>query len=166
MVLEADRAGCADEVVVIAAALSIQDPRIRPAEKRAEADEQHARFVDTDARSDFLAYLNLWRHLRARQKEMSRNGFRKMCHAEYLHYMRVREWQDLAGQLRQAARNVGVTINEQPAAPDDVHRALLAGPALARRPAQRRRRASTTARAARASRCRRGRRWRASRRCG
>ena len=127
MVLEAGRAGCADEVVVIAAALSIQDPRIRPAEKRGEADEQHARFVDKDARSDFLAYLNLWRHLRARQKEMSRNGFRKMCHAEYLHYMRVREWQDLAGQLRQAARNVGVTINEQPAAPDDVHRALLAG---------------------------------------
>ena len=138
MVLEADRAGCADEVVVIAAALSIQDPRIRPAEKRAEADEQHARFVDPDERSDFLAYLNLWRHLRARQKELSRNGFRKMCHAEYLHYMRVREWQDLAGQLRQAARNVGVTINEQPAAPDDVHRALLAGPAVARRPAQRR----------------------------
>ncbi len=127
MVLEADRAACADEVVVIAAALSIQDPRIRPAEKRGEADELHARFVDTDARSDFLAYVSLWRHLRARQKEMSRNGFRKMCHAEYLHYMRVREWQDLAGQLRQAARNVGVTINEQPAAADDVHRALLAG---------------------------------------
>ncbi|HEV2777362.1 MAG TPA: ATP-dependent RNA helicase HrpA, partial [Solirubrobacteraceae bacterium] len=127
MVLEADRAGCADEVVVIAAALSIQDPRIRPADKRGEADEQHARFVDPDARSDFLAYLNLWRHLRARQKELSRNGFRKMCHAEYLHYMRVREWQDLAGQLRQAARNVGVTINEQPATGDDVHRALLAG---------------------------------------
>ena len=127
MVLEADRAGCADEVVVIAAALSIQDPRIRPAEKRGEADEQHARFVDQDARSDFLAYVNLWRHLRARQKELSRNGFRKMCHAEYLHYMRVREWQDLAGQLRQAARNVGVTINEEPAAADDVHRALLAG---------------------------------------
>ncbi len=127
MVLEADRNGCGDEVVVIAAALSIQDPRIRPAEKRGEADEQHARFVDREARSDFLAYLNLWRHLRARQKELSRNGFRRMCHAEYLHYMRVREWQDLAGQLRQALRNVGGTINDAPAAPDDVHRALLAG---------------------------------------
>jgi ATP-dependent helicase HrpA len=125
MVLEADRAGCADEVVVIAAALSIQDPRIRPGEKRAEADERHARFKDE--RSDFLAYVNLWRHLRAQQQELSRSGFRKMCHADYLHYMRVREWQDLAGQLRQAARNVGVTINEQPAAPDDIHRALLAG---------------------------------------
>jgi ATP-dependent helicase HrpA len=127
MVLEADRNGCSDEVVVIAAALSIQDPRIRPAEKRGEADEQHARFVDKEARSDFLAYLNLWRHLRAQQKELSRNGFRRMCHAEYLHYMRVREWQDLAGQLRQALRNVGGTINDAPAAPDDVHRALLAG---------------------------------------
>ena len=125
MVLEADRAGCADEVVIIAAALSIQDPRIRPAEKRGEADERHARFKDE--RSDFLAHLNLWRHLRAQQKELSRSGFRKMCHADFLHYMRVREWQDLAGQLRQAARNVGVTINQEPAAPDDVHRALLAG---------------------------------------
>ncbi len=125
MVLEAGRAGCADEVVVIAAALSIQDPRVRPVDKRAEADEQHLRF--RDERSDFLAYLNLWRHLRAEQKTLSRNGFRKQCHAGYLHYMRVREWQDLAGQLRQAARNVGVTINEQPATPDDVHRALLAG---------------------------------------
>ncbi|HEX4364229.1 MAG TPA: ATP-dependent RNA helicase HrpA [Solirubrobacteraceae bacterium] len=125
MVLEADLVGCADEVVVIAAALSIQDPRIRPGEKRAEADERHARFKDE--RSDFLAYLNLWRHLRMQQRELSRSAFRKLCHADYLHYMRVREWQDLAGQLRQAARNVGVTINEQPAAPDDVHRALLAG---------------------------------------
>ncbi|MDP2712588.1 MAG: ATP-dependent RNA helicase HrpA, partial [Solirubrobacteraceae bacterium] len=125
MVLEADLAGCADEVVVIAAALSIQDPRLRPAEKRAEADERHARFKDE--RSDFLAYVNLWRHLRAQQQALSRNGFRKQCHAEYLHYLRVREWQDLAGQLRQAARSVGVTINSEPAAPDDIHRALLAG---------------------------------------
>jgi ATP-dependent helicase HrpA len=125
MVLEADRLGCADEVIVIAAALSIQDPRVRPADKRAEADEHHARFKDE--RSDFLAYLNLWRHLRARQKELSRNGFRKMCHAEYLHYLRVREWQDLAGSLRRSARSVGVTLNQEPAAPDDVHRALLAG---------------------------------------
>ncbi|MBW3652863.1 MAG: ATP-dependent RNA helicase HrpA, partial [Actinobacteria bacterium] len=125
MVLEADRLGCADEVIVIAAALSIQDPRVRPADKRAEADQQHARFEDEG--SDFVALLNLWRHLRAQQKERSRNGFRKMCHAEYLHYLRVREWQDLAGSLRRSARAVGVTINQQPAAPAEIHRALLAG---------------------------------------
>ncbi|MEY2514954.1 MAG: ATP-dependent helicase HrpA, partial [bacterium] len=74
MVLEADRLGCADEVIVIAAALSIQDPRVRPADKRGEADQHHARFKDET--SDFLAFLNLWRHLRAQQKERSRNGFR------------------------------------------------------------------------------------------
>ncbi|HWI08331.1 MAG TPA: ATP-dependent RNA helicase HrpA, partial [Solirubrobacteraceae bacterium] len=125
MVLEADRLGCADEVIVIAAALSIQDPRIRPADKRGEADEHHARF--RDERSDFLSLLSLWRHLRARQRELSRNGFRRMCHAEFLHYLRVREWQDLAGSLRRAARAVGVTINRRPAGPDEIHRALLAG---------------------------------------
>ena len=125
MVLEADKLGCADEVIVIAAALSIQDPRVRPADKRTEADQHHARFKDDS--SDFVALLNLWRHLRVQQKERSRNGFRKMCHAEFLHYLRVREWQDLAASLRRSARSVGVTLNQQPAQPDEIHRALLAG---------------------------------------
>jgi ATP-dependent helicase HrpA len=125
MVLEADRRGCADEVIVIAAALSIQDPRVRPLEERAQADQQHARFKDES--SDFMAFLNLWRHLRDLQRELSGNQFRKRCRAEYLHYLRVREWQDLAGQLRRAARSVGVTINLQAAEPDAVHVALLSG---------------------------------------
>jgi ATP-dependent helicase HrpA len=125
MVLEAGTLGCADEVIVIAAALSIQDPRVRPADKRTEAEQQHARFKDEG--SDFVAYLNLWRHLRAQQKQLSRNGFRKMCHAEFLHYLRVREWQDLAGSLRRSARSVGITINQVPAGRDEIHRALLAG---------------------------------------
>ena len=125
MVLEADRLGCADEVVVIAAALSIQDPRVRPLEERAQADQQHARFKDEQ--SDFIAFLNLWQYLRELQRELSGNRFRKRCKAEYLHYLRVREWQDLAGQLRSAARTVGVTINEEPAEPQAVHVALLSG---------------------------------------
>jgi ATP-dependent helicase HrpA len=125
MVLEGDRLGCADEVIVVAAALSIQDPRVRPLEERAAADQQHARF--TDERSDFLGYLNLWAHLREQQRELSGNQFRKRCRTEFLHYLRVREWQDLAGQLRQAARSVGVTINQQPADPDSLHVALLSG---------------------------------------
>ncbi len=125
MVLEADRLGCTEEVVVIAAALSIQDPRVRPTEERAAADEQHARFADD--RSDFLGYLKLWEHLRAGQRELTGSAFRRLCRAEFLHYMRVREWQDLAGQLRQAARAVGATINQQPADPQDVHVALLSG---------------------------------------
>jgi ATP-dependent helicase HrpA len=125
MVLEADRLGCADEVVVIAAALSIQDPRVRPLEERAQADQQHARFKDES--SDFVGFLNLWRYLREQQRELSGNQFRKRCKSEYLHYLRVREWQDLASQLRQAARGVGVTINQEPAEPEQVHVALLSG---------------------------------------
>ena len=125
MVLEADRLGCAEEVIVIAAALSIQDPRERPAEKREQADQLHARFKDED--SDFLAYLNLWRYLREQQRALSGNQFRKRCHAEFLHYLRVREWQDLVAQLRQAAKGVGLTLNQQPAEPDAIHVALLSG---------------------------------------
>ena len=125
MVLEADRLGCAAEVIVIAAALSIQDPRERPADKREEADRFHARFADEQ--SDFLSYVNLWRHLREQQLALSGNQFRKRCHAEFLHHLRVREWQDLVGQLRQAAKGVGVTLNEAPSEPEAIHVALLSG---------------------------------------
>ena len=125
MVLEADERACAAEVIVIAAALSIQDPRERPADKQAQADQSHARFADDH--SDFLAYLNLWRHIRERQLELSGNQFRKRCHAEFLHHLRVREWQDLVGQLRQAAKQVGVTLNQSEAAPQEIHIALLSG---------------------------------------
>jgi ATP-dependent helicase HrpA len=125
MVLEADRLGCAAEVIVIAAALSIQDPRERPADKRAAADQSHARFADEQ--SDFLAYVNLWSYLREQQLALSGNQFRKRCHAELLHHLRVREWQDLVGQLRQAAKGVGVTFTQAPAEPEAIHVALLAG---------------------------------------
>ncbi|MEA2295577.1 MAG: ATP-dependent helicase HrpA, partial [Solirubrobacteraceae bacterium] len=113
------------EVITIAAALSIQDPRERPAEQRAQADQQHARFAGES--SDFLAYLNLWRYLREQQRALSGNQFRKRVKAEYLHYLRIREWQDLAAQLRGAAKEVGVHLNREPAEPADIHQALLAG---------------------------------------
>ncbi|MFC8619798.1 ATP-dependent RNA helicase HrpA [Micromonospora purpureochromogenes] len=102
MVLEGERNGCATEVVVIAAALSIQDPRERPAEKQAQADQAHARFADKE--SDFVAFLNLWRYLREQQRALSSSAFRRMCKAEYLNYLRVREWQDIVSQLRQVLR--------------------------------------------------------------
>ncbi|MEV2241614.1 ATP-dependent RNA helicase HrpA [Micromonospora sp. NPDC049891] len=102
MVLEGERNGCATEVMVIAAALSIQDPRERPADKQAQADQAHARFAD--AESDFVAYLNLWRYLREQQRALSSSAFRRMCRAEYLNYLRVREWQDIVSQLRQVLR--------------------------------------------------------------
>ncbi|RQX03842.1 ATP-dependent RNA helicase HrpA, partial [Micromonospora globispora] len=102
MVLEGERNGCATEVMVIAAALSIQDPRERPAEKQAQADQAHARFADKE--SDFVSFLNLWRYLREQQRALSSSAFRRMCKAEYLNYLRVREWQDIVSQLRQVLR--------------------------------------------------------------
>ncbi|HVI17609.1 MAG TPA: ATP-dependent RNA helicase HrpA, partial [Gaiellales bacterium] len=92
MVLEAERRGCVREVIVIAAALSLQDPRERPAELQAQADQQHARFKAEG--SDFLTWLNLWRYLREQQRELSSSAFRRMCKREYLNWLRVREWQD------------------------------------------------------------------------
>jgi ATP-dependent helicase HrpA len=128
MVIEADKQECVAEVMVIAAALSIQDPRERPAEKQQQADEKHARF--TDKESDFFSYLNLWRYLRERQQELSGNQFRRMCRSEYLNYLRVREWQDIYAQLRQVARTLGLTLTEdreEVAEGQHVHTALLSG---------------------------------------
>jgi len=125
MVVEADRNGCVREVMVIAAALSIQDPRERPSDKQQAADEQHRRFADPD--SDFLAYLNLWQYLREQQKALSSNQFRRLCRAEFLNYLRVREWQDIYTQLRQVAKTLGVHVNDQPADPRAVHVSLLSG---------------------------------------
>lgn len=129
MVLEADKNGCVREVMVIAAALSIQDPRERPAEKQAQADQQHARFKDET--SDFLAYLNLWRYVREQQKERGSSSFRRMCKQEYLNFLRIREWQDIYTQLRTVAKQMGMHL-EEPAegtdAPGDrIHVSLLAG---------------------------------------
>jgi ATP-dependent helicase HrpA len=107
MILEAGRQGCAGEVLIITAALSIQDLRERPADAREAADAMHARFAEPG--SDFLALLTLWDYLQDRQRELSGSAFRRLCRREYLHYLRVREWQDVHGQLRQAARDIGIT---------------------------------------------------------
>jgi len=125
MVLEAERYGCVREVMVIAAALSIQDPRERPTDAQQAAAEKHGRFVDKD--SDFLSYLNLWRYLRKAQEELSSSQFRKLCRAEFLNYLRVREWQDVNSQLRQVARTFGIRSSSAPDDPDNIHRSLLAG---------------------------------------
>ncbi|RNG27385.1 ATP-dependent RNA helicase HrpA [Streptomyces botrytidirepellens] len=125
MVLEADRNGCVREVMVIAAALSIQDPRERPSDKQQQADQQHARFKDES--SDFLAFLNLWKYIRERQKELSSSAFRRMCRNEYLNYLRIREWQDIYSQLRTVAKTMDIQLSEQDAAPDHIHTSLLSG---------------------------------------
>jgi len=125
MVLEADRHGCVREVLVIAAALSIRDPRERPEDVRAAADELHRRF-DVPG-SDLLSIVALWDHLRAEQRQRSSNQFRRMCRAEYLNYLRVREWQDLFSQLRQVAGDLGIRSGHEAGHPDHVHQSVLAG---------------------------------------
>ncbi|MEU1519329.1 ATP-dependent RNA helicase HrpA [Streptomyces sp. NPDC005811] len=125
MVLEAEKNGCVREVMVIAAALSIQDPRERPADKQTQADQQHARFKDET--SDFLAYLNLWRYVREQQRERGSSSFRRMCKQEYLNFLRIREWQDIYTQLRTVAKQMGLPLDEQDAPGDSIHVSLLAG---------------------------------------
>ncbi|SHG75395.1 ATP-dependent helicase HrpA [Geodermatophilus nigrescens] len=127
MVVEADRRGVLEEVLVIAAGLTIQDPRERPAEHQQAADQMHARFADEH--SDFLALLNLWRYLTGQQDALSGSQFRKTVKREFLHYVRIREWQDLHGQLRGTARRLGMTVGALAAEPDErgVSTALLAG---------------------------------------
>ena len=125
MLVEADRNGCVREVTVIAAALSIQDPRERPADSREAADEKHGRFADKT--SDLLSYLNLWQYLQEQQDVLSSNQFRRLCRTEFLNYLRVREWQDLYGQLRQVARGLGIALNRTPGERDNIHISILAG---------------------------------------
>ncbi|GAA2545293.1 ATP-dependent RNA helicase HrpA [Pseudonocardia hydrocarbonoxydans] len=125
MLVEADRVGCLREVLVIAAALSVQDPRERPTEQRQAADERHARFAEDG--SDFLAFRNLWTHVATLRQELTGNRFRRQLREEFLHYLRIREWQDLHAQLRSAARNAGMTPNDTEASADAIHTAVLAG---------------------------------------
>ncbi|WP_289017551.1 ATP-dependent RNA helicase HrpA [uncultured Ornithinimicrobium sp.] len=169
MLVEAERNGALKEVLVIVAALSIQDVRERPVDQQERADQLHARFrrvggvprseggaaggknrpvrvQGADGRgpkggsggsrgaeppdrvdSDFLVLLNLWRYLQRQQKDLSGSAFRRLCKAEFLHYLRVREWQDLHAQLRQAAKGLGLQLNDHPADADRVHQSLLAG---------------------------------------
>ena len=112
MILAADAEGCVREVLVLAAALSIPDPRERPADKEEAARSKHARFADEH--SDFVSYLNLWRYLRQQRRDLSGSAFRRMCRQEFLHYLRIREWQDLVGQLRGIARGLGIRESHDP----------------------------------------------------
>ena len=125
MILAAGDEACVREVVILAAALSIQDVRERPTDHEAEANEMHARFADPD--SDFLSVLALWHHLETEQRARSSSAFRRMCRAEFLNHVRVREWQDLVRQLREVANDLGLRRNREPASADQIHRALLAG---------------------------------------
>ena len=127
MLLEAERLGCASEVLVIVAALSIQDVRERPAEHQGTADASHARLADPH--SDFITYLNLWRYLAVQARDLSGSAFRRMCRAEFFHYLRWREWRDVVGQLRQMARALGIAAGPvgEPSTGDVVEAAQFGG---------------------------------------
>ncbi len=125
MLLAAGREGAVTEVTRIVAFLAIQDPRERPAEKRQAADEAHAQY--REAGSDFLGWLKLWDDWREQQKHLSKSKLRAWCRERFLSFIRIREWQDLHGQLRQSLTELGLKQNQQPAEPEAVHRALLAG---------------------------------------
>ena len=126
MLIAADELGVVDHVIPIVAGLSIQDPRERPAEHRAAADQAHARFVDPG--SDFITLLRLWQHLAEQQAALSGSAFRRMLKAEYLGYLRVREWQDVVRQLRIALDlpKAPPAFDEAPNA-DLIHQAILSG---------------------------------------
>ena len=130
MIIEGGRRNCAKEMMVLAAALTIQDPRERPADVRAEADAMHARFVDDT--SDFSSFLMLWDYINEQQAALSSSQLRKMCHREYINYLRIREWQDLFAQLREMGRTANIhasggrDINAS-AHEIDIHKSLLSG---------------------------------------
>ncbi|MFT8258108.1 MAG: ATP-dependent RNA helicase HrpA [Candidatus Symbiodolus clandestinus] len=125
MLLAAHQFGCLQELLIITSALSIQDPREWPSDRKQAAEQRHQRFADQ--RSDFLSWLSLWHYLQQQQQQESNSAFRRRCRSEYLHHLRIREWQDLYLQLRQAVKRFSWPINQQPADYQSIHCALLSG---------------------------------------
>lgn len=128
MLVEANQLGVLDDVLVIVAAMTIQDVRERPLEFQAQADQAHARFKDQS--SDFLSSIKLWDYIGQSRDDLTGNAFRKRMKKEFLHYMRIREWYDLVRQLREVSRNLGWSTRAEVAGernPDAIHQALLAG---------------------------------------
>jgi len=133
MIIEATKHNCLQEVVIIASALAIQDPRIRPAEAEGAADQAHAKFKMHP--SDFLSYLKIWDEFnnvpfrgKEKDKKKSRSQMRKFCRANFLSYQRLREWQDIYEQVSSTLREEkGFTMNRTPASYEDIHSAILSG---------------------------------------
>ena len=125
MILAADTLNCLTDVLVIASALSIQDPRERPMDKQQAADQAHIQFKDE--RSDFLAYLKLWAHYHDKKKHLSQNKLRKYCKENFLSYLRLREWHDIHQQLHIQVTQMGFKPSSQVADYKTIHQALLSG---------------------------------------
>ncbi|OTQ29058.1 ATP-dependent RNA helicase HrpA [Gilliamella apicola] len=125
MLVEARRLGCTKEIMIITAALSIQDPRERPFDKQQASDEKHRRFADKE--SDFLSLINLWNYIKEQQELLSGNQFRRLCQKEFLNYLRIREWQDIYTQIRQTIKQLAFPINSKAADYISLHTSLLSG---------------------------------------
>lgn len=125
MLIAAQEFNCVREVLLIISALSVQDPRERPAEKQQAADQSHRRFWVEH--SDFMAYVNLWDYFENLRQTLSQNQLRKQCKKEFLSYLRLREWRDIHHQLRLTLKNLNLKENIEAATFESVHRALLTG---------------------------------------
>ena len=125
MIIAARDSGAVQEALIVVAALSIQDPRERPQQAPQKATELHARFHDKE--SDFVSYLKLWQYLAELEKSLSKSQFRKRLKEEFIHFLRVREWQDVYTQLRQTVRTLGFRLNTEAASYEALHQALLSG---------------------------------------
>ncbi|PMK00188.1 ATP-dependent RNA helicase HrpA, partial [Vibrio sp. 10N.261.55.A7] len=125
MVLEASNNGCLKELMIIASALSIQDPRERPSDKKQSSDDKHKRFFHEE--SDFLTFVNLWDYIKKQQKDLTGNQFRKQCKKDFLNYLRVREWQDVYFQIHQSMREMDFKLNDSEGSYQNIHSSILAG---------------------------------------
>ncbi len=125
MLLAAADEGCVSEMLIIVSALSVQDPRERPFDKRAAADEMHAEF--NDEKSDFMAWLALWSFLSVQKERLSNSQFRKMCRQRFISALRVLEWMDVRVQLKRLCKELKLVENTTEAPYDNIHRALLTG---------------------------------------
>jgi len=106
MVIAADKLGVLDEITIIVSALTIQDPRERPQDKKPQSDQAHA--VDKDADSDFIVLLNLWHRFEEQRQTLSQNHLRQFCRKNFLNYMRMREWRDIHRQILIACKQLGI----------------------------------------------------------
>ena len=125
MLLSAQEQSCVRELLIIASALSVQDPRERPSEKQQAADQMHRRFWAEH--SDFLGFVGLWDYFETQRQELSQNQLRKLCKKEFLSYLRLREWRDVHHQLCVAVKDLGIRVNSEPANYESIHKALLTG---------------------------------------
>ena len=125
MLLEGAQQGSLQEVLIIASALSVQDPRERPPERQQAADQAHAQWKDAD--SDFAALVNVWRGFEEQRQALTASPLRNWCRKNFLNYMRLREWRDAHRQLALICRDLQLTVNKEPADFPKLHKALLCG---------------------------------------